>query len=190
MKQQAGRRRQGCTLIELIVVVAIIAILATIAIPNFLEAQTRAKVSRVKADIRALSTAMEAYAADNNAYPYCNPAADHAYLTDISVLTTPIAYMTSLPQDVFMNTEAEQRKRYYRYYPIAYWRLFYPSLQLQEWRWIVMSNGPNLRPDISRENAEDAIAGDFWMLYDPSNGTVSPGDIWATNVAMKGGGMN
>ena len=37
---------RGFTLIELLIVIAIIAILALIAIPNFLEAQTRSKVSR------------------------------------------------------------------------------------------------------------------------------------------------
>ena len=182
--------RKGFTLIELLVCVAIIAILATIAIPNFLEAQTRAKVSRVKADIKAVALAMEAYATDNNAYPYCNPAADHAYLPDIWMLSTPVAYITNLPLDIFPREKADQRERYYRYYPIAYWRLFYPELELRNWNWILMSNGPDLRTDITRENAEDAIAGDFWMLYDPSNGSISRGDIWATNESLKGGGFN
>jgi prepilin-type N-terminal cleavage/methylation domain-containing protein len=63
------RRVKGFTLIELLIVVAIIAILAAIAIPNFLEAQTRSKVARVKSDQRTLSTALEAYYIDNNAYP-------------------------------------------------------------------------------------------------------------------------
>ena len=60
---------RGFTLIELLIVVAIIAILAAIAVPNFLEAQTRSKVSRVKSDQRSLATAIETYYVDNNTYP-------------------------------------------------------------------------------------------------------------------------
>lgn len=54
------------TLIELLIVVAIIAILAAIAVPNFLEAQVRAKVSRARADMRSAATAIEARAVDKN----------------------------------------------------------------------------------------------------------------------------
>lgn len=68
-----GKRRDGkraaFTLIELLIVVAIIAILAAIAVPNFIEAQTRAKVSRVLADLREMRTAVESYAVDNSKYP-------------------------------------------------------------------------------------------------------------------------
>lgn len=62
-------RLSGFTLIELLIVVAIIAILAAIAVPNFLEAQTRAKVSRVKSDLRTMGTAIESYRVDNNKVP-------------------------------------------------------------------------------------------------------------------------
>lgn len=61
--------KKGFTLIELLIVVAIIAILAAIAVPNFLEAQVRSKVSRAKSDIRTMATALESYAVDNNGYP-------------------------------------------------------------------------------------------------------------------------
>lgn len=62
-------RFKGFTLIELLIVVAIIAILAAIAVPNFLEARVRATVSRVKADQRTYSTAIQAYAVDWNQFP-------------------------------------------------------------------------------------------------------------------------
>lgn len=62
-------KTKGFTLIELLIVVAIIAILAAIAVPNFLEAQTRAKVTRMKANMRTVATAIEMYTIDNNVIP-------------------------------------------------------------------------------------------------------------------------
>jgi len=61
--------KKGFTLIELLIVVAIIAILAAIAIPNFLETPTRAKVAHVLNNLRQIGTAMEAFHMDNQHYP-------------------------------------------------------------------------------------------------------------------------
>ena len=63
------RRQSGFTLIELLIVIAIIGILAAIAIPNLLNAVQRGKQKRTMSDMRALATAIEAYAVDNNQYP-------------------------------------------------------------------------------------------------------------------------
>src|ERR1043165_5171757 len=95
------------TLIELLIVVAIIAILAAIAVPNFLEAQVRSKVSRVKADMRTENTALESYQVDNNAYPPCNTFGTALYNgvaggKSLEFLSTPIAYISNaLVKDVF-----------------------------------------------------------------------------------------
>ena len=103
-------KKQGFTLIELLIVVLIIAILAAIAVPNFLEFQTRAKTSRVMSDFRSMATAIEAYAVDNGEYPldkdqfpntvpYSNWRHDDRFLFQI---TTPIAYMSSIPSSPFI----------------------------------------------------------------------------------------
>ena len=111
--------KKGFTLIELLIVIAIIAILALIAVPNFLEAQVRAKVSRCHADMRSLANAIEMYTVDwgrpipgrteVNTRGCHDPIFDDFHQGGASAktmycqakLTTPIAYITQPPQDPF-----------------------------------------------------------------------------------------
>jgi type II secretion system protein G len=103
------RLRSGFTLIELLIVVAIIGILAAIAVPNFLNAQVRAKVARVKSDIRAIAQAQEMYYLDNNSYP---PESEDNIFSGrrarseagLFFLTSPVSYIGSIPHDPFQDT--------------------------------------------------------------------------------------
>ena len=115
------RRGAAFTLIELLVVIAIIAILAAIAVPNLLQAQTRSKVSRVKADMHAIAVALEAYRADNQAYPFWPGPVKHPQFADANhpfvgytppSLTTPVAYIAILPREVFPYTGQRRAPQY------------------------------------------------------------------------------
>ncbi len=62
------KQREGFTLIELMIVVAIIGILAAIAIPNFIRFQLRSRAGEGKINLAAIRTAEEAYLAEFGRY--------------------------------------------------------------------------------------------------------------------------
>ena len=186
-----SEKRFAFTLIELLIVVLIIAILAAIAVPNFLEFQTRAKVSRCMADMRTIKTALEAYYVDNDTYPAADPAL--TYSQRYRRMTTPIAYITTAPIDVFWNGPcppgvtwpACDQQNDLGYFD--YWTYLAASN-------ISMTNPPNfpwqfpgkykyqlrsLGPDLDYDGTTlmGGVMSGVVVPYDPTNGTVSNGDI-------------
>jgi type IV pilus assembly protein PilA len=62
------KNKEGFTLIELMIVVAIIGILAAVAIPNFINYQCKAKQSEAKQAVKTIATGLEAYMAEFDTY--------------------------------------------------------------------------------------------------------------------------
>jgi len=192
------------TLIELLIVVAIIAILAAIAVPNFLEAQVRAKVSRAKSDMRSVTIALESYRVDQNAYPLAAELDDPSVLVIDGtaeviealvpfLITTPIAYISTLPTDPFPPLESphannggpentfhylDRRTSEARGEPDTLTEFhdalhFAPNASVA---WMMFSHGPDLDHD---EDLTGTTEPDLaTALYDPTNGTTSNGDIY------------
>jgi general secretion pathway protein G len=82
-----GRRAGGFTLIELIVVVAIIGILATIAVPAMRTAPQRAREAALKEDLFTMRSCLDQFHADRGRYP-----------TSLEELVS-MGYLRSVPVD-------------------------------------------------------------------------------------------
>lgn len=59
----------GFTLIEIMVVVVILGILASVVIPKVMDNPDKARVIKAKNDVRAIESALNMYKLDNYAYP-------------------------------------------------------------------------------------------------------------------------
>jgi len=66
---EARRKRAGFTLVELMVVIVIIGLLATVVAINVLPSQDKAMVGKARADIAVLEQAIETYRLDNMTFP-------------------------------------------------------------------------------------------------------------------------
>jgi prepilin-type N-terminal cleavage/methylation domain-containing protein len=181
---------RGFTLIELLIVVAIIGILAAIAIPNFLAAQIRAKVSRVKAEQNSLSVAMEQYMLDNNSYPG-DQDNDPLHRTQRGLyrLTTPISYLSDLMsfQDQFssrnLSGSGSGSETHAPFYEMGSGSDNVPAYRAQCYE--ISSIGPNGQDDIW--DNDYFPYGTNFFVYDPTNGTVSYGDLVRLGGSFRSG---
>jgi type II secretion system protein G len=172
----------GFTLIELLIVVAIIAILAAIAIPNYMAAQIRAKVSRAESELRTIAVALEAYRFGETDYPtenYNHPLNQPFFGTQDCIklmpLTTPVAYLTSLPVDPFAKrNDILNQVPPLTYHYAALNDAMYPNNPFFDGDneehlkglWVLQSSGPDCTP----------VPFQF-PRYDPTNGIRSIGNI-------------
>jgi type II secretion system protein G len=186
------KKFSGFTLIELLIVVAIIGILAAIAVPNFLNAQIRAKVSRTMTDIRSIATALEMYNTDHGTYP--EGRATWA-MFGMDRLTTPTAYMSSIPIDPFApdhDIMAEGPGGYGWYPEVLPYYVYFWAQDIKNdlntaisrdylFRKGVMKNPTAAPPRIYHFYQIRAMGpngqGDYSLAYDASNGLISAGDI-------------
>lgn len=176
--------KSAFTLIELLIVVAIIGILAAIAVPNFLNAQIRAKVSRVQADQQAYSTAMEMYSLDH--------AGNYPNQNDIWQLTSPVSYIASLNPDPFAPAEPGRFNFVHAYDPF-YFITTQPTAQplnpnllgdFNIWtgytnQWVGGGNDMSFAGKVRYQirSIGPNKYNEYGMRYDSTNGLVSNGDI-------------
>ena len=95
-----NRNRKGFTLVELMIVITVIAILATIAIVSFTRVQKQARDTKRKAEIRSMTTALQAYYTEKQTYPNVSPVTPgtpQVASVALTALTTPVNYMSTVP---------------------------------------------------------------------------------------------
>jgi len=102
-----ARRHSGFTLLEVIIVIVIIGLLATVVVQNLSGEVDKARVTKAQADVRALESALNMYKLDNFAYPTTEQglrALQQRPATPPEARNWRVGgYITALPQDPWGN---------------------------------------------------------------------------------------
>ncbi len=101
------KRERGFTLLEIMVVIVILGLLASLTIPNLMSNKNRADQQKVLSDIVAIENALDMYKLDNGHYPSEQQGIKALVLKPI-ILPIPMAYppngyIRRLPQDPWGN---------------------------------------------------------------------------------------
>ncbi|MCA9440837.1 MAG: prepilin-type N-terminal cleavage/methylation domain-containing protein [Candidatus Omnitrophica bacterium] len=185
-------KRRGFTLIELLIVIAIILILIAIALPNFLEAQLRARITKARGDMRTISIAFESYFIDFGNYPDDNDSDDYSE-SGIYQLTTPIQYLTAIPIDPFVpenSSFSNQGDEYGWEITTTGGSALIAHLHPTErdsnvHAYVITSHGVDTDDDFSCGSGDwpfcgrslSACPGSGYRNYAPTNGSKSDGDL-------------
>ena len=200
---------KGFTLIELLIVIAIILILIAIALPNFLEAQIRARVTAAMGDIRTLATTFEMYYQDFNQYPPTHDPNDPGQ-NGLYQITSPIKYISSIPQDPFAHQDGlipeggefgwEVASSGATMHQSAFLRCKKAGVNVQTYH--IASHGPNQQdnfdcndvwPWCKPPSANPCVpthhaGGEGFMTYSATNGTKSGGELYQMGGTWRSGG--
>ncbi|MEJ2766441.1 type II secretion system major pseudopilin GspG [Photobacterium sp. MCCC 1A19761] len=101
------RKQRGFTLLEVMVVIVILGVLASLVVPNLLGNKEKADQQKVVTDISALEQALDMYKLDNSVYPTTDQGLD-ALVSMPSSSPEPRnyrngGYIKRLPQDPWGN---------------------------------------------------------------------------------------
>jgi general secretion pathway protein G len=104
---KAVKNTQGFTLLEVMVVIVILGILASMVVPNLMGSQERANMQKAVSDINALETSLSMYKMDNYKYPSTEQGLE-ALVTETDIEPMPRrfpegGYVKRLPQDPWGN---------------------------------------------------------------------------------------